>query len=359
MPNHMLKLNTQLKSLLKKKFVIAAIICVLLIVGVGLRYFLSSMSNEKETFYLYIDNDDTADSVTMKLAPHCTPHGMSGFTTILRHSSYEQHVLTGRYAIEPDMCAITVYRRLANGMQAPVHLTIPSVRTLDRLAGAISNKLMLDSTQLVQALTDSVFCKQYGYDTLTIACLFIPNTYDVYWNISLPKFMERMQRENHRFWDGERQQKAQAIGFTPVEVVTLASIVDEETANNNEKPMVAGMYINRLKLRSAEYPNGMPLQADPTIKYAWRQFDLKRIYNKLLNIDSPFNTYRNVGLPPGPIRIPSVAGIDAVLNYTRHQFIYMCANADFSGTHQFAATYSEHLQNARAYAEALNKRGIK
>ncbi len=139
----------------------------------------------------------------------------------------------------------------------------------------------------------------------------------------------------------------------------MASIVDEETANNGEKPMIAGMYYNRLMLRDAEYPEGMPLQADPTIKFAWRQFGLKRIYNKLLHINSPYNTYRFPGLPPGPIRVPSIAGIDAVLNMVHHNYIYMCAKEDFSGTHNFAATYAEHMANARRYAEALNKRGIK
>lgn len=145
----------------------------------------------------------------------------------------------------------------------------------------------------------------------------------------------------------------------PIEVMTLASIVDEETANDGEKPMVAGMYCNRLRLRNSEYPEGMPLQADPTIKFAWKRFDLRRIYNKLLNIDSPYNTYRRTGLPPGPIRIPSVAGIEAVLNHTQHDYLYMCAKEDFSGTHNFARTYEEHMANARRYAQALNKRGIK
>ena len=147
--------------------------------------------------------------------------------------------------------------------------------------------------------------------------------------------------------------------MSPTEIMTLASIVDEETANDKEKPMVAGMYYNRLKLRNSEYPDGMPLQADPTIKFAWKKFDLRRIYNKLLNINSPYNTYRRTGLPPGPIRIPSVVGIDAVLNHTKHDYLYMCAKEDFSGTHNFARTYDEHMANARRYSQALNKRGIK
>ena len=168
-----------------------------------------------------------------------------------------------------------------------------------------------------------------------------------------------MQKENQKFWNHERTEKARLIKLSPVEVSTLASIIDEETANDGEKPMVAGMYYNRLMLRNGEYPNGMPLQADPTIKFAWKRFDLKRIYHNLLSINSPYNTYKNPGLPPGPIRIPSIAGIDAVLNHVHHDYIYMCAKEDFSGTHNFARTYNEHLQNAKRYSEALNKRGIK
>ena len=244
-------------------------------------------------------------------------------------------------------------------MQESVDLTMPSVRTAEKLANELSKKLMLDSAELAKALTDEADCEKLGYDTATILCLFIPNTYDIYWNVSLDKFMERMQKENKNFWNPERTHKAEAMKLTHNEVITLASIVDEETANNEEKPMIAGMYYNRLMLRNAEYPNGMPLQADPTIKFAWKRFELKRIYNNLLSISSPYNTYKNTGLPPGPIRIPSVAGIDAVLNLAHHNYLYMCAKEDFSGTHNFARTYAEHLDNAAKYSKALNERGIK
>ena len=244
-------------------------------------------------------------------------------------------------------------------MQEPLSLTVPSVRTMQDLAGELGKKLMVDSATLAKDFTDEAFCKQYGYDTATIAALFIPNTYDIYWNISVDGLMKRMQKENHLFWDDDRMAKANALRLDPIQVTTLASIVDEETANNGEKPMIAGMYYNRLMLRNAKYPEGMPLQADPTIKFAWKQFGLKRIYNNLLSINSPYNTYRNPGLPPGPIRIPSVAGIDAVLNMKHHDYLYMCANEDFSGTHRFARTYEEHMANAKRYAAALNSRGIK
>jgi UPF0755 protein len=164
--------------------------------------------------------------------------------------------------------------------------------------------------------------------------------------------MERMQKEHDRFWNGERQAKAAQKQLTPEEVCTLASIIDEETANNAEKPLIAGMYLNRLK-------QNMPLQADPTVKFALKQFGLKRIWQKLLQTDSPYNTYMYEGLPPGPIKIASIKGIDAVLNAAEHDFLYMCAKEDFSGTHNFASNYQEHLKNAAKYAKALNERGIK
>ena len=223
---------------------------------------------------------------------------------------------------------------------------------MDRLAAVLSHRLMLDSATIAQALTSDSVCRQLGYDTCTIAAMFVPNTYDVYWNVSIDALLTRMSNEHDRFWQGDRQAKANNMGLTPNEVCTLASIIDEETANTTEKPMIAGMYLNRLKA-------DMPLQADPTIKFALKQFELKRIYNKLLSVDSPYNTYRNEGLPPGPIKIASIRGIDAVLNHVQHDYLYMCAKEDFSGTHNFARTYQEHLQNAAKYSKALNKQGIK
>ena len=210
----------------------------------------------------------------------------------------------------------------------------------------------MDSLAVTILLSDSAFCAQQGYDTATIACLFVPNTYEVYWNISIDNLMKRMQKEHDNFWNMQRTLKAEALKLSKNEDCTLASIIDEETANNAEKPMIAGMYLNRLKA-------DMPLQADPTIKFALKDFALKRIYHNMLQIDSPYNTYKNTGLPPGPIKIASIAGIDAVLNRTAHDYLYMCAKEDFSGTHNFAKTYQEHLKNADKYSKSLNERGIK
>ncbi len=335
----------------KKSFLPIAILLIV-VVGIVYYFFFSSFSRKHDVAYVYVDSDDTIDSVYTKLSPVATSRGMSVFKMFAGHSSYGKHVRSGRYAIRPGEGVLKVFRHMKNGQQEPVQLTIPSVRTMDKLAGAISGKLMLDSATLYKALTDQHVCQKYGYDTCTIACMFIPNTYDMYWNVSLDKFLERMQKESKKFWNFERMEKAKAMGLTPNQVITLASIVDEETANNAEKPMIAGMYYNRFK-------TGMPLQADPTIKFALKRFELKRIYENLLFVKSPYNTYRNIGLPPGPIRIPSVAGIDAVLNHVHHDYLYMCAKEDFSGTHNFARTYEEHLKNAAKYTKALNERGIK
>jgi UPF0755 protein len=210
---------------------------------------------------------------------------------------------------------------------------------------------MLDSASLAKMLTDTAFCSSIGYTEETLPALFIPNTYEVYWDISLEEFIERLQKENALFWNNERLNKANTLGMSKEEVVTLASIVDSETANNGEKPRVAGLYINRLK-------KGMLLQSDPTVIFATKDFTIRRVLNHHLQTESPYNTYKYKGLPPGPIRIPSIAGIDAVLNYEKHNYIYMCAKEDFSGTHNFASTYSAHLANARRYTKALTARGI-
>ncbi len=341
------------------KYLGPAAICVLAILGILYYYFFSAFSAKSATQYVYIDTDDNIDSVYFKLSPIAKAGPYSAFKTLVRHSKYADHIRTGRYEVSTHIGAFKLFRHLKNGQQSPVSLTIPSVRTVDNLSEELSKHLMLSKDDISRALKDEATCRKYDYDTTTIMCMFIPNTYDIYWNCSIDKLLSRMQKESRLFWTDARRSKAEALKLSPNEVITLASIVDEETANNAEKPMIAGMYYNRLMVRSAKYPNGMPLQADPTIKFAWKRFELKRIYNNLLHIHSPYNTYMNPGLPPGPIRIPSVAGIDAVLNLVHHDYLYMCAKEDFSGTHNFARTYDEHLKNAARYSAALNSRGIK
>ena len=339
----------------KKHYIFGAIAVVLLIGGIVAYTFYRRINapllkEGQSTHILYIDTDDTPDSVFTKLSDVSSESGMKGLRFLANH--YDYTVRTGRYVIEPGKKALDVFRQLRNGQQSPVMMTVPDVRTTDRLAGRITTKLMLDSAIVAQALADPAFCQRLGYDTATIFCLFVPNTYEVYWNISLDALMQRMQKEHDAFWNDERRHKAEAQGLTPNEVVILASIIDEETANNAEKPVIAGMYLNRLN-------RGMLLQADPTVKYALGDFTLKRILNRHLEVDSPYNTYKYAGLMPGPIRLPSIQAIEAVLNPDHNDYLYMCAKEDFSGTHNFACTLAEHNQNARRYQQALNQRGIR
>ena len=324
---------------------------VALALGYGLWSGLSGSLHEgDETAYVYVRPDDTPEDVLEQLKALGGDYTHLYWKALNVVRPYKPR--TGRYAVEPGQPFMTIYMNLMRGQQSPVMLTIPSVRSMKRLVGTLSHKLMLDSAEVIQHLTDSAFIAQYGYTTATLPALFIPNTYEVYWDTSLDAFMQRMKRENERFWELEdRHQAALALGMTHEEVVTLASIVDEETANNAEKPRVAGLYLNRLR-------KGILLQADPTVKFATGDETLRRILNEHLRIDHPYNTYLYQGLPPGPIRIASVAGIDAVLHPETHNYLYMCAKEDFSGTHNFAATYPEHMQNARRYQRALNARKI-
>lgn len=326
------------------------IIAVLIAAGViaGCILFLNHPVKTDGKTYLYIDDDDNADSIYHKIETNFQVSGLTGLRLLASWSGYEEHIRTGAYRFSPSENTLAIFRKLRNGNQTPVRVTIPSVRTIGTLVRTVSRQLMTDSTTLAGFLNDSTYCAKLGYDKYTLPALFIPNTYEVYWNISAEEFIKRMEKEHERFWNEERLKKAQSIGFTPVEVATIASIVEEETANKAEKPMVAGLYINRLH-------KNMLLQADPTVKFALQEFGLRRILNRHLEADSPYNTYKYAGLPPGPIRIPSIEGLESVLNYTHHDYIYMCAKEDFSGTHNFAESLNEHLANARRYQQALNR----
>lgn len=328
------------------------IIVAILAVLAGAAYFLffSGMSRTGKEYYLLIDEDDNIDSVYAKLQPLSTPHGFWVFKQLAGVMGYADNIRVGRFAVGSSG-SLQTSRHIINGLQAPVKITIKSVRTIDDLATDVSGKMMFTRTELLSRLKSKETCKKYGFTPETIPAMFIPNTYDFYWNTTVDKFLDKMSEETKKFWNSERKEKVKKAGLTQSEVVTLASIVDEETDNEAEMPDIAGMYINRLHIN-------MPLQADPTVKFATKNFTARRIYQKWLTVDNPYNTYKYRGLPPGPIRIPSVAAIDAVLNYVHHDYIYMCAKEDFSGTHNFAKTYEEHQVNAEKYAKALNKRGI-
>lgn len=340
----------------KKHLIILATSLLLLIISIGVgayvvydRFFTPAF-NIASSARIYIDDDDTMDSVRHKVNEVLSPKHIVAFDWLVKHEEYTQ-VKTGCYLFEPQDDLRTAVRRLKLGWQSPVRIVVPSVRTMDRLAQSLSKQLMASEEEILSYLTNPTQIDSLGYTLATLPSLIIPNTYEVYWNVSVADLLARFQKEYTAYWNDARKAKAQAQGLTPLEVSTLASIVDEETAVNAEKPIVAGLYLNRLH-------RGMLLQADPTVKFATGDPTLRRILNKHLTIDSPYNTYIYKGLPPGPIRIPSMSALEAVLNPSQHNYLYMCAKEDFSGTHNFATTLSQHNANARRYQQALNKRGI-
>nr|WP_319397901.1 endolytic transglycosylase MltG [uncultured Carboxylicivirga sp.] len=260
-------------------------------------------------------------------------------------------VKPGHYVVKEGMSNNTLINLLRSGKQTPIKVTFNNIRTKQELAGVISHYIEADSISLFESLNDKVLLDELGVNSETVLTIFLPNTYEFWWNTSAEKFIKRMNTEHQKFWNNARTTKAISLNLTPTEVSILAAIVDEETIKPDEKPMVAGLYINRLNKK-------IRLQADPTVKYAMGNFSVQRILNKDLEIDSPYNTYKYAGLPPGPIRIPSVSGINAVLNRAKHNYLYMCAKEDFSGYHNFAKTLKQHNQNAAKFQRALNKRKI-
>lgn len=275
----------------------------------------------------------------------------SSFKWVASRMGYPYSVKPGRYRVANGMGNRELVTKLRAGIQTPTRVTFTGFRTPQQLAQRISSQIEADSAEIVAAFSNKELVEQYGFTTQTFIAMFIPNTYEFFWNTDAKGFFTRMKREHDAFWNETREAKAASINMGRVEVSTLASIVEEETIHSDERPKVAGVYINRLNKR-------MPLQADPTVKFALGDFGIRRILTKHLQIDSPYNTYKYRGLPPGPINAPSISSIDAVLNHEKHQYIYFCAKSDFSGYHAFAKTLIEHNKNAREYQNALNKQRI-
>lgn len=309
------------------------------------------LSSKNDTVYIYVDSDDTQDSVFAKVEQVAAPPSLLPLQLFSSTWGYDK-VRTGRYSLSSSQGTFSFFRTLRNGLQAEISLTLLPVRSMDMMAELLGQQLMTDADTWKALFRDKKFLSQYGITPATLPTLFIPNTYRLYWNITPEKFFARMEKEKAAFWNDVRHEKVRQTGFTPEEIVILASIVEQETAFAPEKPDVAGMYINRLR-------QGMKLQADPTIKFALGDFTLRRILFEHLSVNSPYNTYLYEGLPPGPIGIPSIESIDAVLNYRHHDYLFMCAKEDLSGSHNFTSSYEEHKANATRYAAALNARGIK
>ena len=331
-------------------------VAILLVIGIAAdQYYRLAVCNiesrDGETHYVYIPKNCPIDSVESIISNDFEILSPLNFRLHCRLLKW-QHPLSGAYTIGKREGDLSVIRRLRNGEQTPVKISFKNVRTKAMLSRTISSQLMLDSADIASRLDSLPYMEQFALNEQTAVCMFIPDTYEMFWNISPDGLFQKMYQNYTSFWDAKRRRQAAAMGLTPTEVITLASIVESETFREFEKPIVAGLYYNRLR-------KGMRLQADPTVIFAMQDFTIRRVTNQHLKIDSPYNTYKYAGLPPGPIRTPYATTINAVLNYDHNNYLYMCANADFSMTHKFATNYHEHLRNAREYQRELNKRGVK
>ncbi|MAW20990.1 MAG: aminodeoxychorismate lyase [Flavobacteriales bacterium] len=310
---------------------------------------LSENADEK---YIYIPTDADFLEVVKILSENGLLINTNSFEWLSKKKKYTTNIKAGRYKIDRSLNNNQLVNLLRSGKQTPVRVTFSNIRTKEQLAGNISSQIESDSLSILNFITDTFFQQKLALNDDNVSSIFIPNTYEFYWNTSAESFVNRMLKEYYKFWNAERKDKAKKINLNYYEVAALASIVEkEQSIRISERPEIAGLYLNRLK-------KGMKLESDPTLIFALRDFTIKRVLNKDKKIDSPFNTYKYKGLPPGPICIPSINSIDAVLNASSHKYIFMCAKEDFSGYHNFARTYSRHLINARKYQKALNKRKI-
>lgn len=308
-------------------------------------------TKNKKAQYLYIPTGSTYKDVFELLYTNNLLKNKTTFEWAADRMNYKKHVHPGRYKLKHRLTNHKLILMLRSGNQEPVNLTINNARTKEELAGLVSSKIEAEYSAIIDLLNNKEYIEQIGFNEYTIVGLFIPNTYEFYWNTTPEQFCSRMLNEYDSFWDKSRRTKAGQMNLSLNEVITLASIVDEESSKEEENPVIAGVYINRLK-------KGIKLQADPTVKFAHGDFSMRRVLTKHLSINSPYNTYKYYGLPPGPIRIPSRESIDAVLNYKKHDYLYFCAKDDFSGYHYFARTLAQHNKYARLYQRALNKRRI-
>ncbi|MFP4065000.1 MAG: endolytic transglycosylase MltG [Bacteroidales bacterium] len=332
---------------------IIVIICGILLAYLFYRvvYAPNTDLGDRQAVHLHIPSGSSYEDVRQLLKVENVLSDIRTFDWLAQRKNYPAHVLPGRYRIQYGMGNNELINMLRSGEQEPLNLTFTNIQTKEQLAGTIASRLETDSLSIIRLLNDEEILRQTGFTRSTIKLLFIPNTYEVYWTISPEQLLSRMQREYKAFWNETRREKAADTGLSPQEVGILASIVQKETSKQDEMARIAGVYINRLN-------RGILLQSDPTVVYAHGDFTINRVLNRHLDIDSPYNTYKYAGLPPGPITLPEPAVVDAVLNYEQHNYLYFSAREDFSGYHNFAETYAEHLANARRYRQALTDRRI-
>jgi UPF0755 protein len=308
--------------------------------------------NTEKTTTLYLPTGSDYPKVLTILKESGMLRDIRSFNWLAHRKMYPSLVKPGAYKIEKGWNNNLLIDKLRSGAQTPVNVTFNNIRFREDLAGVLDRHLEPDSVSFLTILNNDSLAKHYGFTHENFTCLFIPNTYEFYWTTTPLRFVARMKREYNIFWNESRRTKAAILGLSPQQVITLASIVQDETGKNDEKPRISGVYINRLR-------RGWLLQADPTIKYAMNDFSIRRILDDYLKINSPYNTYKYAGLPPGPINFPEIPSIDAVLNAETHEYMYFCAKDDFSGYHAFAVNEQEQQLNAQRYHAALDRRGIK
>jgi len=335
------------------KFIIVFFALAFIVVGIRAYqlYNYIFQENVKTEFILIIPDNATFEQVTDSLITNDVLHNYKAFNWVSNKKNYKLTVKPGRYLFKIGMNTNQLVNMLRGGLQQPVNVTFNNIRFKEDLAGKVSVYIQADSISIINLFYDEEKIEKYGFTPETFRAMFIPNTYEFFWTTSAEDFADRMKAEYNNFWNETRKKQASEINLTPVEVTILASIVQSETAKKDELKRIAGLYLNRLK-------RGQLLQADPTVEYAVGDFSLKRILNSHLDIESPYNTYKYAGLPPGPINFPEVTTIDAVLNFEKHTYIYMCAKEDFSGYHNFASTLAQHNRNAALYRTALNSNRI-
>ena len=302
--------------------------------------------------YIFVKTGAAFSDVVNELKEKNLLINEQSFVWTARQMKYMESVKPGRYLIKPNMNNKELIGMLRSGKQIPVKVVFNNIRTKEQLAERISSQLEAKSYALVNLMNDDDYLNRFGFTGENVLGMFIPDTYEMYWNTSAGQFLEKMSKEHDKFWNDERKNKALSIKLKPVEVSILASIVQQETNMDDEKSIIAGVYMNRIE-------KGMKLEADPTLVYALGDFTIRRVLNAFKSIDSRYNTYMYTGLPPGPICLPTKTSVDSVLNYRHHNYFYFCAKEDFSGHHAFASTYAQHLNNARRFQKALDRRGIK
>ncbi|MCH7400558.1 endolytic transglycosylase MltG [Belliella kenyensis] len=307
----------------------------------------NALLEKDEPYMLRIQSQASFKTVSDSLYNAEAIHDVITFSFVSKVLGYQDQVRPGLYKIEPRMSNLKIVKLLRSGSQTPVRLTFNNIRTKEDLAEKITKNLEMEESDFMNLLMDSVNIRKFGFEAETIMAMFIPNTYEVWWNTSPENLFDKMHKEYEKFWTPARVQKAESLGLNRTEVSTLASIVQAETQKSDERAKVAGVYLNRLRIN-------MMLQADPTLVFATGDFSIKRVLNIHKELDSPYNTYKYLGLPPGPINLPEISALDAVLNYQDHDYLYFCAKDDFSGYHAFATNLNDHLVNARKYQQALN-----